>query len=327
MEVTRMTAGRLALAALLLATASPAHGQVQGLAATVNGRPITNERLERFFEDFAAEKGRHPTSIWQPGPYKRLKREALDQLIEQEVLFQEAERRKLTASPADAERAVAVLKEQFKKPGSFERKLERGGFDEKSYLEWVRRQLSIRKLLDQEVAAAHLTVSDEEAHAFYESRPDLFVEPEQVRVRHILFQVKPEASAAEHRKAQRGAEKVLAAARKRGADFAALARKHSQDATAPAGGDLGFISRAQMVAPFEAAAFALQPGELSPVVQTIFGFHVIKAEERRGGNRIPEAEAREHIRKKLYGEKAERHLKERIAALHASARIEILSSL
>jgi peptidyl-prolyl cis-trans isomerase C len=324
-----MARGRLVLGTLLLAAAWPASApaQVQGLAATVNGRPITNERLERFFEDYAAEKGRSATSIWQPGPFKRLKREALDQLIEQEVLYQEAERRKLTASPADAERAVAVLRAQFKRPGSFQRKLERGGFTEVTYQEYVRRQLSIRRLLDQEVAAGKITVTDEEAHAFYASRPDLFTEPEAVRVRHILVSVKPEASEAERKKARRAAEKLLAQARKKGADFAALAAKHSQDPTSASGGDLGFVVRGQMVTPFETAAFALQPGEISPVVETIFGYHVIKAEERRAAVQVPEAEAREHIRKRVFGEKTEAHLKERIAALRAAARIEILSTL
>jgi len=318
---------RLALAVLLLAAARPAPGQVQGLAARVNGRPITNERLERFFEDYAVEKGRNPTSIWHPEPFKRLKREALDQLIEQEVLFQEAERRKVVASQADAEKAVAVLRAQFRKPGGFERKLERGGFDERSYAEYVRRQLSIRRLLDQEVAAARIAVSDQEVHDLYASRPELFMEPEQVRVRHVLVGTRPEASVAEREKARRAAERLLAAARRKGADFAALARKHSADPSAPSGGDLGFISRGQMVGPFEDAAFALRPGEISPVVETIFGFHVIKAEERRAAVQIPEAEAREQIRKKLLGEKVEAVLKERIAALRAAARIEILSSL
>lgn len=322
---------RLATAALLLlgllAAPRPARAQISGLAARVNGRPITNERLERFFEEFATEKGRSPASIWHPGPFKKVKKDALDQLIEQEVLFQEAERRKLTATPAEAEQAVATLKARFPKPGAFARRLERSGFDEAGYREHVRRQLSIRKLLEHETAAARLTVDAEEIRALYQSRPDLFTEPEQVQVRHVLVGTRPEAGDAERRKARRAAEKVRAAALRQGADFAALARKHSQDATASAGGDLGFISRGQMVGPFEAAAFALGPGEISPVVETVFGFHVIQGGERRGGGLLPEEQVREPIRRRLLGEKTERHLQERIAALRGAARIEILVSL
>lgn len=322
-----------ALGALLLAAACQNPPSLQpevpraALAAIVNGRPITNERLARFAEDYGTEKGRPPATIWQPGPYKKLMRDALDQLIEQEVLFQEAEKRKITATRVEAEKAVGVLREQFKKPGSFQRKLERGGFTEETYVEYVRRQLSVRRLLDQEVAAARITVSDEEAHAFYASRPDLFMEPEAVRVRHILFPAPPEASQNEREAARRAAEKVLAAARRKGADFEALARKHSQDPTAPSGGDLGFITRGQMVLPFETAAFALQPGDISPLVETIFGYHVIQGVERRAAVQIPEADAMELIRKKLFGEKTESLLQERIAALRAAAQIEVLVAL
>lgn len=323
----RPLAPALLLLAGLLAAPTSARGQITGLAARVNGRPITNERLERFFEEYATEKGRSPASIWQPGPFKKLKREALDQLVEQEVLFQEAERRKLTATREEAAQAVAALKARFQKPGSFERRLERSGFDEAGYLEYVRRQLSIRKLLEQEAAAARLSVGDEEIRALYQSRPELFAEPEEVRVRHILRAVPAGAPEAERRKARRAAEKARASALRPGADFAALASKHSQDPSAEQGGDLGFVSRGQMVSPFEEAAFALRPGEVSQVVETVFGFHVIQAVERRGGGTIPEEQAREPIRRRLLGEKTERHLQERIAQLRAGARIEILAPL
>jgi len=313
--------------AAALALPDLASAQVTGLAARVNGRPITNERLERFFEEYAAEKGRNVAAIRQPDTFKRLKREALEALVEQEVLYQEAERRRLTATEAEAEQAVAVLRAQFTKPGSFGRRLQRGGFDERSYREYVRRQLSIRRVLDQEVAAAGLGVSDEEARGFYRSRPDLFVEPEQVRVRHILRSVEPGAGKAGRDRARRAAEKAREAALRRGADFAALARQHSQDATAPSGGDLGFISRGQMVPPFEEAAFSLRPGEVSAVVETDFGYHVILAEEKRGGAATPEEEALPPIRRQLLGEKIERHLQARVAAARSAARVELLLSL
>jgi parvulin-like peptidyl-prolyl isomerase len=323
-----MRARHLALAVLLLGLlAPPARAQIPGLAARVNGRPITNERLERFFEDYATERGRSPASIWQPGPFKQLKREALDRLVEQEVLYQEAERRRLTATPAEAEQAVAVLKAKLSRPGAFARRLERSGFDEAGYQEWVRRQLSVRTLLERETAAAGLTVGDDEVRAFHAARPDLFTEPEEVRVRHILRTAPAGAPEPERRKARRAAEKARASALRRGSDFAALARKHSQDPSAERGGDLGFLSRGQMVAPFEEAAFALRPGEISQVVETAFGFHVIQAVERRGGGPIPEEQARDAIRRRLLGEKTERHLQERIAQLRAAARIEILAPL
>lgn len=120
--------------------------------------------------------------------------------------------------------------------------------------------------------------SEQEIQEQYQQNPDLYTIPEKRQVRHILFK-KPQAETQEQLAKQREqAEKVLAAARQ-GDDFAELARKHSQDSSAPKGGDLGFISKGQMVPQFENAAFALAEGEVSELVQTQFGLHIIKAEK------------------------------------------------
>jgi peptidyl-prolyl cis-trans isomerase C len=316
----------LVAVALLVAKGAVARAEEHGLAARVNGRPVSRERLERYFEDYALEKRRNIAGIRSPEALKQLKREALDGLIEQELLWQETERRKVAASQQEVDAAMATLRSQFRSPEALRRRLERGGFTEQTYAEWVKRQLSIRQLVERDIISK-VTVPDEEVHALYESRPDLFSHPERVRVRHILVKVEPGAAAGVRSKARKAAESILARARRKGADFAELARKHSQDATAPNGGDLGFITRGQMVAPFEEAAFGLKAGEISGLVETVFGYHVIKVEERRAEERIPEEEAREPIRQRLRAEKAETALREKVKTLRASGKIEILVPL
>jgi len=316
----------LPLLALLVALPLAAGGAEYGNAAVVNGRPITRERLERFFEDYAAEKGRSPTSIWTPEPLKRLRREALDQLVQQELLWQECERKKLIAPQEEVDKALEVLRGKFKTREAYLRRLERGGFDEKGYAEFVKKQLSIRKLVEREVTSG-VAVSDAEMHDLYESRPDQFTEPPEAHLRHILIKAEERASAPQRKKARRRAEKVLALARKKGADFAALAKAHSEDGSSASGGDLGFVRPAQMVKPFEDAAFALAPGEISGVVETVYGFHVIQCLERRGGGRIPESAARDQLRQAIFAQKAAQALDEKVQALKKTARIEILLSL
>jgi peptidyl-prolyl cis-trans isomerase C len=325
--VSRAPAAPAVLAALtLLALAPPARAEEYGLAARVDGRPITRDRLERYFEDYAVERGRNLTSIRSPEAFKQLKREALDQLVEQELLWQEAERKQVVAPKEEVDAALDVLRREFKSEEAYLRRLQRGGFDPASYGEWLRRQLSIRRLVQREITS-QVTVSDEEVHARYAARPDLFLRPEAVRVRHILVKVAPGAGEADRKKALRQAEMLLARARRKGADFAALARQHSQDDSAASGGDLGFVERGGTVPPFEQAAFSLRPGELSGVVQTLFGYHVIKAEERRAAEPIPEAEVREHLRQEIAAEKAKQGLQERVAALRRAARVEVLLAL
>jgi peptidyl-prolyl cis-trans isomerase C len=315
--------GAPAAALTLLLAATAARADHVGLAARVNGRPITRDRLERYFDDYTVERGRNVASIRSPEAFKQLKRDALDQLVEQELLWQEAERRRTVAPKEEVDAALAVLRGEFKTEEAFLRRLQRGGFDPASYAEWLKRQLSIRRLVEAEITS-RVSVSEEEVHARYASRPDLFVRPEAVRVRHILVKVAPGAPEADRKKARRQAEKLLSQARRKGADFAALARRHSQDDSAASGGDLGSVSRGTMVGPFEQAAFALRPGELSDVVQTIFGFHVIKAEERREAEPIPESEVREAIEKALHTEKARAALQERVRALMQEGRVELL---
>ena len=103
----------------------------------------------------------------------------------------------------------------------------------------------------------------------------------EVHARHILLRVPAEATPAQRDSVRQLAESLRQRAAQ-GADFAALATQYSQDpGSAQRGGDLGFFGRGRMVAPFEEAAFELQPGEISPVVESPFGYHVIQVEERR----------------------------------------------
>jgi hypothetical protein len=103
---------------------------------------------------------------------------------------------------------------------------------------------------------------------------------QEVHARHILFKLPPDATPAQRDSVRRLAEQVRAQAAG-GADFAGLARRYSEDTSKDQGGDLGFFGRGRMVKPFEDAAFALQPGQISPVVESPFGYHVIKVEEKR----------------------------------------------
>jgi peptidyl-prolyl cis-trans isomerase C len=128
----------------------------------------------------------------------------------------------------------------------------------------------------------------------YDADPKKFDTPEQVRVRHVLISAK--ACEAEAK-----AREILAKASQPGADFAALAKANSDDpGSASRGGDLGFVARGRMVPAFEAAAFALkQPGDLSDVVKTDFGFHVIRLEERKPAERKPFEAVRDDLVKSI----------------------------
>jgi peptidyl-prolyl cis-trans isomerase D len=152
--------------------------------------------------------------------------------------------------------------------------------------------------------AALAAPSDDEVKAYYdEHRDDRFTAPEEVRARHILIKLPPAADEKARAAARTKAEDVLAKVKK-GADFAKLAQEVSEDTgTASKGGDLGLFSRGHMVPAFDAAAFALEPGGVSDIVETPFGFHIIKVEEKVPGGQKPLEAVRDEIVKTLTAEK------------------------
>lgn len=141
-------------------------------------------------------------------------------------------------------------------------------------------------------------VSDDEVAEAYELERDRYAKPETVAARHILFKLPEKASPAEVKTAKERADQVLALARKPGADFAALAKKYSQGPTKDRGGDLGRFQRGQMLKPFEELAFSLQPGQVG-LVQTRFGWHVVKVYQHDKAAVTPLAKVKDEIRTRL----------------------------
>ncbi|MFQ5478810.1 MAG: SurA N-terminal domain-containing protein [Candidatus Binatia bacterium] len=155
-----------------------------------------------------------------------------------------------------------------------------------------------------DIFSSRTGVSQEEIEEYYElNRTSEFTQQEAVGARHILKRVPQDAS--DEKKTE--IRKEIEAIAKRiadGEDFAELAKKHSDDATGTAGGDLGIFGRLKMVKPFEEAAFALEEGEVSDIVETRFGFHIIKVYERQPAGTRKLEEVREEIRKLLARRKA-----------------------
>lgn len=177
---------------------------------------------------------------------------------------------------------------------------------EKATIEYVQ--------LDLEVIGRDLAMPEADLRKYYEENVARYTAQEERRASHILVKADKDAPKAERDKARSKAESILAELRKSPAAFADLARKQSDDpGSAAQGGDLDFFGRGSMVKPFEDAVFAMKSGEISPVVESDFGFHVIQLTGVRGGERRPfeqvrgeiEAEVRKGLAQKRYAEAAE----------------------
>jgi peptidyl-prolyl cis-trans isomerase D len=207
------------------------------------------------------------------------------------VLSPQAFARQVTVTKGDLERYYAEHKEEFRTPAQVKVLYLR--FSPAAYLKEVE-------------------VSPQEVQEYYALHREQYQRPDRVRIRDILIRVSPDAGPEAMEKARQKAEKVLTEAR-RGANFAALARQYSDDASASKGGDLGYFSRGEIEPALARVVFALRKGEIGPVVKTGAGFHIVKVEDIQEGKRRTLEEARKEIVTRLLGEKAKYR-----AAMHAA---------
>jgi peptidyl-prolyl cis-trans isomerase C len=293
--------------------------QAYGPALTINDIEISRAKVSAQVDHMINQRGLNSGGITQPAVYEQLQQEVVERLITQELLWQEAQRRGVIASDADVDEQLDNMKGGFESEQAFLFQIKAGGFTEKAYREDIRQQRSVQQMIAGELAQG-VAISDEEVQEFYDENIEQMTMPEAIRARHILVKL-----AADDEAAREAAQERIAAMQKElqeGADFITLATEQSDAPSAPKGGDLGFFGRGQMVPPFEEAAFALQPGEISDVVETQFGFHIIRVDERRDAQAVPVAEAAERISAYLTQGKLQSAVEDLVDELHASAEIE-----
>ncbi len=172
--------------------------------------------------------------------------------------------------------------------------------------------------------ADQIKISDDDAKKYFDQNKAEFQTPEQVRASHILISTRNTDPNADPNKvkadAKAKAEEVLAKV-KTGGDFAALAKEYSSCPSAQKGGDLGLFGRGQMVKPFEDAAFALEPNQVSGIVETEFGYHIIKVTEHKDANTTGFDAAKPKIVETLQNQKKGQLAKDFITQLKAEATI------
>jgi parvulin-like peptidyl-prolyl isomerase len=179
-----------------------------------------------------------------------------------------------------------------------------------------------KELLSREVVDK-IKVSEEDMKQYYKANREQFKKPEEVKARHILIKVSKDASPDEKKTARKKADEILAKIKK-GEDFASLAEKYSDDpGSAKKGGDLGYFPRGRMVKPFEDAAFSLNPGEVSDIVETKFGYHIIKLEEKRPAGYQPFEAVKNTIRKELIKKVQNEKLKEYVNRLMKERNVKL----
>jgi peptidyl-prolyl cis-trans isomerase C len=254
---------------------------------------------------------------------RKVRQEAMDNLINQELLFQEGKKTNLQPKDAEVNARLSNIKQRFPSQELFEQALNQQGMTEKELIQALSRVMTMQKLIDEKIKPVAEAVTDEEVKAFYEENKKGFKEPEKVKARHVLIKLSSDASEEEKKYAKNEMEEILKKARG-GDDFAQLAKDNSQCPSAPNGGDLGYFTRGQMVKPFEDAAFALEPGQISDVVETRFGYHIILVEDKKPVRQIELDEVADQIKEGLREGKIDDAIEKWLKPVREKSDIKIL---
>jgi len=287
--------------------------------ASVNGVAITQAELNREMDmqvDRLARQGRQLTDQQKA----QLEKDMLESIIEREVLYQQSLKSGIQIKDQTVDDQLATIKKRFPSEQEFSNALKRMNLTEKEVKSQIKRGLAIRRLIDEQVARK-IVISDADTRAYYDAHPQMFKQPEQVKASHILIKVTPDADDAQKATARKKIEEIQQKL-KNGGDFAALAKEYSEGPSGARGGDLGFFRHGQMVKPFENAAFGLEPGQVSDVVTTRFGYHLIKVTEKKPAKTLAYSEVKDKIGERLKQQKIEKQAGEYIDGLKKDAKIE-----
>ena len=287
---------------------------------TVNGTKITQNQVDKELAPYLERMTSMGRAV-SDSQKAQLQKEILNMMTEKQLL---AEKIKSEGIRVTDEQINEKVKEITTRQGitiqDFEKSLQtRGGLSMAEFNSQIKMALAIEELLGSEFAKSGQSVSQEEAKKFYDDNIKNFTRTEQVKASHILIGTSG-ADEAGKTVAKAKAQEVLAKV-KSGADFSELAKAHSTCPSKERGGDLGFFGKGQMVPEFSEAAFVLKPGEISDVVETKFGYHIIKVTDRKEAGVRSFEEEKTNIVKNLETRKKQTFTRNYVEALRSKAKI------
>ena len=309
--------------ALLLSTAEwPASAadkkqSSEDKVAAVNGAVITRTDFDRAVS-FAKQRA---LQTGKPVDDAQLNKGVLEQLIGTALLYQKSKKEGIKVDQKAVDERIKQWKKQFPNDEEYKKWLKKSDLTEIQIKTEMGRGMVIQEFISKRFIDK-TTVPEKEIKAYYDSNSDRFKQPEQVRSSHILIKVEPKAKDSEKEDALKKIRDVQKKQIK-GDDFAKLAKEYSQGPSNAKGGDLGYFKRGQMVPAFEKVAFKLKPGEVSDIVKTRFGYHLIKVVDKKPESTVPYEEIKDRRGQYLKQEKVQKEIKQLVEKLRKKAKVEM----
>ncbi|HVS00746.1 MAG TPA: peptidylprolyl isomerase [Thermoanaerobaculia bacterium] len=291
--------------------------KIPAVVARVNGQEIKKEDLvteaQRMQMQVSVGMGRRMPAT------QDFYRKVLDNLIAQKLLLDDAKAKGITANEDEVKTQITELRSRLGEDG-FKKALDGEKMTEQDLLQELRENSIVKKYLQSTIKEA--PVSDQAAKAFYDQNQQQMKRPEQAHLRHILVRVPEGATPEQKQQARAKADGVLARV-KAGEDFAKLAQENSDDPSSKErGGDLSWVTPGQTVESFEKAAFALKPNEVSPVVESRFGYHIIQLLEHRPAGVLPFEQVKDRIGAVLKDKQTSEAVRAHVQTLRTKAKVE-----
>lgn len=283
---------------------------VDRVVAVVNKEVITESEFEILFRPIYEQVRRAYQGPDLQKQLEDIRLKLLNQIIEDKLVYQEAQKLGITISDDEVDQEIAAFKQQFPKGVQFEKEMEKAGITMADIEKRFRERLTIEKL-HQSLIRGKVVVSPAEVEQYFKEHPQEFAHKEQVKVFCITLRKSEEAvkKGTMDEDAKKKAESLFKDL-KRGADFEKLAVKYSQDSHAAQGGFVGFVQRGDMVSSIDQVLFLLPAGSLSDILETEHGYHIFKVVEKQAASKKTFEEARDEIVDKLFRIEAHKHFVE-----------------
>jgi len=294
---------------------------VSDKAAEVNGKTIPIADFERQLEMFKQQVLKGQSAQLPEALNQRLKDQVINKMIADELLSQQAAKQGIKIEDQTIEDEIKKIKNRFGDENQYQGRLKAVGMTEKKLRAQIKQQAAISKLIENEIVPK-IKITPDDAKKYYAANTDKFGQPERVRAQHILLKVEKDDSAdkkADTRKKLQDIQKKILA----GEDFSSLAKEHSQGPSNVRGGDLGYFTRGRMVKPFEDVAFKLAPNEVSDIVETQFGYHLIKVLDHQPQNNPSFDEIKPKIMSFLFNEQVQKQLEPYVYSLREKSKIHV----
>jgi len=284
--------------------------------AEVNGEKITKADLEKRMEPlkklYTAQFGMDFSKKESKETLNKLEKSVLEQMVTEKLILQAAAKNNVQVSSEEVKKQIDnLVKERFPSREAFNDFLKKQNFSLADLEQEIDSQLLAEKLAEKVIDQKKIGVSEEEAKKYFQNHQQDYNVPELVKARHILVKDKKQA------------EDILKKLQQ-GQDFAQLAKTYSQDpGSKDKGGDLGYFSRGQMVPAFEKAAFSLKIGQISSIIQTDYGYHIIKVEDHKQPQTFQFQQLREEVKKQLEESKKKETWMKFLADLRSQGKVKI----